>query len=111
MDTDKKAAWLEALRSGDFKQAKGSLIREDTYGDRRHCCLGVKADIEGIPLERRYSIIHDFYVYAVSQNVRTVTNIAEILGLADREYFKLVEMNDIAERTFDEIADWIEENL
>ena len=32
--------WVEALRSGDYKQAEGALSRGDSY-----CCLGVACDI------------------------------------------------------------------
>ncbi len=35
--------WVDALRSGQYKQGKGCL-REDG----RYCCLGVLAEIEGL---------------------------------------------------------------
>ncbi len=40
MNADVKKAWLEALRSGEYKQAQGTLRREDSY-----CCLGVLCDV------------------------------------------------------------------
>jgi hypothetical protein len=35
--------WVEALRSGKFKQTSGSLKRGDAY-----CCLGVACEISGL---------------------------------------------------------------
>lgn len=41
MKKDVKKRWVEALRSGDYKQGKGCLHpKEDTY-----CCLGVLTDL------------------------------------------------------------------
>ena len=38
--------WVEALRSGDYQQAKGILCKEDEIsGDFYYCCLGVACDI------------------------------------------------------------------
>lgn len=37
-----KAKWLEALRSGQHKQAKGELFR-----DKGYCCLGVLSLVQG----------------------------------------------------------------
>jgi hypothetical protein len=37
-----KALWLEALRSGKYKQGTGCLRYEDDF-----CCLGVLCDISG----------------------------------------------------------------
>lgn len=39
-----KAAWLQALRSGEYKQADNVLCR-----DGKFCCLGVLAHITGVP--------------------------------------------------------------
>lgn len=40
MKIEIKALWIEALVSGRYKQAKGSLRTEDGY-----CCLGVLCDL------------------------------------------------------------------
>lgn len=37
---DRLRAWCAALRSGEFKQCKGALRRED-----ERCCLGVACDV------------------------------------------------------------------
>lgn len=35
--------WVDALRSGEFKQSKGALKR----GNNTYCCLGVACEISG----------------------------------------------------------------
>lgn len=44
-----KEEWLTALRSGEYKQAYGSLCRVDDEGNKSFCCLGVYMDL----LEKR----------------------------------------------------------
>ena len=39
--------WVEALRSGDYKQTKGTLKGELPEGGVGYCCLGVLAEIMG----------------------------------------------------------------
>lgn len=40
-----KALWLEALRSGKYEQARGSLRKIVDGTTRGHCCLGVLCDV------------------------------------------------------------------
>lgn len=40
--TANRAAWVAALRSGDYAQARGALRVDDGY-----CCLGVAEDVRG----------------------------------------------------------------
>ncbi len=44
MDSEVRQRWLNALRSGNYRQASGAL--RGTCGDR-YCCLGVLLDVEG----------------------------------------------------------------
>ena len=39
-----KQHWIDALRSGDFKQGKNAL-RKEKDGEIRYCCLGVLVEI------------------------------------------------------------------
>jgi hypothetical protein len=36
-----KAAWVAALRSGEFEQGRGALFGVDDQGKASYCCLGV----------------------------------------------------------------------
>lgn len=47
LEPEFKAKWLEALRSGKFKQAKGTLREEPPQGGIGYCCLGVACEISG----------------------------------------------------------------
>jgi hypothetical protein len=40
--------WIEALRSGEFKKGKGSLVQVDSEGNKKYCCLGVACALAGL---------------------------------------------------------------
>jgi len=44
MKTVTKAEWIDALKSGKYKQGEGRLRRDD-----RFCCLGVLCDLMEVP--------------------------------------------------------------
>ncbi len=54
MNPDVKAAWLAALRSGNYTQGKECLKRVRSNGDTEYCCLGVLCDILGRIDESRF---------------------------------------------------------
>lgn len=100
-----KAKWVEALRSGKYKQ--GILCLRSF--DDKFCCLGVLCDIEKVPCFRsgdRY--LYDYIVYKMGGCLPTVK--LDEIGLSHAEMDVLVDMNDHG-RTFAEIATYIEENL
>ena len=44
-----KKDWIDALRSGEFKQCTGALAKRDPEaGTTSYCCLGVLATIAGV---------------------------------------------------------------
>lgn len=45
MDNKVKALWLEALRSGEYDQAKGTLKEDQEDGSVGYCCLGVLCEV------------------------------------------------------------------
>lgn len=45
MHPDKKAKLLAALRSGEYTQGKGSLRTGGEGDEPKHCCLGVACDV------------------------------------------------------------------
>lgn len=48
MDEEIKNKWIDALRSGKYKQGKTALLRETEEGCV-HCCLGVLCEITHTP--------------------------------------------------------------
>lgn len=89
MDPEMKKRWVEALRSGKYKQGKGCLHDEvhDTY-----CCLGVLNEIEDLGMPGDAGALEDGPVNSFDQNV-------------------LIRMNDVIGYSFEHIAAWIEANL
>lgn len=43
--------WVEALESGKYKQGRGRLC-EEIEGAKHYCCIGVLAEVAGIPAVR-----------------------------------------------------------
>jgi hypothetical protein len=45
MNTEIAKSWVNALRSGNYKQQTGGLGTEKLNGDAKFCCLGVLCDL------------------------------------------------------------------
>ena len=101
--------WIDALRSGEYKQGKGALQNGD-----RFCCLGVACAVLGIP-----KTISDYGAinYGNSgerSSVELPDSAAALLGMhhrtgANYESSSLSDRNDDGD-TFAEIAYFIEGN-
>jgi hypothetical protein len=111
VDAKVKAIWVEALRSGVYTQAQGSLKRGDSY-----CCLGVLCDVTG---NGYFELIPGFNVSEglVSLGVDGETVVFGLPGELRKQFnipaasvCQLAHKNDTGS-TFAEIADWIEANL
>lgn len=108
MDPEVKQAWIAALRSGKYKQARYKLKARNGA----MCCLGVLADLQG--KEWVWDATDQEYVdFDGTSDVREIQK-AGVKPVAARQ---LAEMNDGApgiggkRYSFPEIADWIEKNL
>ena len=92
-----KRNWVRALRSGKFKQGRSSLRHTTSNDEVEYCCLGVACEIK-ITQDGKHPIYgKNFYVDV------------DFLPLNIQE--QLVIMNDVHKYNFNEIADWIEQNL
>lgn len=111
MDATIKAKWCEALRSGEYEQGRELLKYYDTDGKIKHCCVGVLAKVLEIPEtppdSARSEIVFNFgesraelqrYQYAPT-------------GLNETQICKCYRMNDTECLSFNQIADYIEENF
>ena len=89
MNKEQKDKWLVALRSGEYKQTRNVLIRDEKDGSRSYCCLGVLDEI-------------------------TKDENPEFLMWGDRRQLtpsimsQCVTKNDNEKLSFLEIADWLE---
>ena len=91
LDPEFKKKWVNALRSGEYKQGDCSLFRNGKY-----CCLGVASVILGWDKKGDgYKFLPDLIQYGGAS------------GFGSR----LVQMNDSHEKTFNQIADFIDKNL
>jgi hypothetical protein len=95
-----KTNWLNALRSGEYQQGEGSL--QPTYDT--FCCIGVFCIANNIK-------IHPSGNDMVDENGESCgyKNLNDLVGISTTN--QLWEMNDVKKFSFNQIADWIEENL
>ena len=122
MDPEIKAKWLEALRSGEFKQGQNVLrTAEDGY-----CCLGVLCELavrEGVIGDPKFQIIdgspsasgpsweYDGLSVYPSDQVYEWAGMSSILVELNGRLLSLDYLNDALRLPFSQIADLIEEQL
>ena len=113
MSKDKKLLkkWVEALRSGRYKQGKGALC----YNKDKYCCLGVLCEVAGLRYKKNTSG-YKSYVFRIYKNLNlssenSIPNGHPLAKLLGKEQDLLIEMNDRDDFTFNEIANWIEDIL
>jgi hypothetical protein len=112
MKPEIKKAWVEALRSGKYKQGQQAL---STHG--HHCCLGVLLEIlppflpwplkkTGHPGTASWS-----YPNCSPMTSSLDTFLLNEIGLPNNEQVELIRMNDTLAMNFEGIALLIEANL
>lgn len=112
MKKELKKKWVEALRSGKFKQTKKFLCtrKEDT---QEYCCLGVLCEVMGIPKKKSYDNVYSYEFIGGTYSTRGLSQTmrhTEFGRNGQRVHYALIAMNDSG-KTFSEIADWIEKNV
>lgn len=108
--------WVDALRSGDFVQGKGSLAQDGKY-----CCLGVACEValrNGVQMDVKrdtsvyYYDQHSVHLPPAVMEWLGITAMSPMVdyvnrtGLPQREF--LTELNDLLGMPFAGIADAIE---
>lgn len=105
MDAELKKKWLDALRSGEYKQTTANALRVKTEDSDCFCALGVLCDIyDPTSWEDSlgsYTWREDIYLGKHGLDIN--------LTIADQN--SIMNMNDTQRLPFDVIADFIEENL
>lgn len=115
MNSAVKEKWLEALRSGEYKQTKSRLKNENSY-----CCLGVLSDLFIKETKTgEWDNDDSFVMNNECKNINLhykVVEWAELLNsnpdckTKEGESSSLAEENDSG-KSFEEIADIIEEQF
>ena len=130
MDKEIKAKWVEALRSGNYKQGTNYLNNRD---ENTFCCLGVLCEINSYKgIQKSPIMINNGDKPALATSFRVSDDDEKessifYLTKKARDYFgldkdqcqSLMDMNDgvqtvcevIEPKSFSEIALYIEENL
>jgi hypothetical protein len=108
MNKQVKEQWLNALRSNEYSQAQGQLKNRKGF-----CCLGVLMDlyIQEKNLDWKfYPGSHEFNSVDSHLNNTFIdwTDIINWSGLPRSKEYVLVDMNDEQDKSFCEIADFIE---
>lgn len=116
MNAEIKKRWLEALRSGEYKQGRGHL-RQYERGEHTYCCLGVLCDL--YVQEKR----NMWYEDLEHSNVSELHNVDELPPDVVVDWADLPESdpqlnglaisswNDSHKKDFKYIADLIEKEL
>lgn len=102
--------WLEALRSGKFKQTQMTLMqRSPSKHASSFCCLGVLCRVAGLNI----STVARQQAEEASLDEPggfLSTKALERVGLTEEQMYKLSSLNDQDRLTFVQIADAIERN-
>lgn len=125
MKPEIKEKWLEALRSGNYKQGTGKLRQVEKNGDT-YCCLGVLCDVLGVKWHTSDDDWDGHPAYGVMDN-RYINDsdlpdrIRNKVGLTYEDTEKLIHLNDGGfnyktnkqdpRRKFPTIAKYIEQNF
>lgn len=107
MNVNFKKRWLDALRSGKYKQG-----REFLCVDNQYCCLGVLCDvIDNTKWKKCEDGINEYYMGSYGYRDDCLeSDMLIFTGLSFNDQSILTTKNDSGE-SFEQIADWIEKNL
>ena len=130
MNPEIKSKWIAALRSGEYEQARGSLMRimhrnfETGKIGVGFCCLGVLCDLASqesvCRWQDREAVTIDMFGRSNFNGDSLPAPVAEWAGLKESDpevstsigvVARLSELNDSYRLTFSQIADVIEEHL
>jgi hypothetical protein len=113
--------WVNALRSGKYKQGKGALKQYNDKGQAQHCCLGVLCELynDTMKKNRKKILSEEFdagYVRLNNNITSLPKEVMEWAGIEDNfgefmthPYGSLADLNDLG-KSFTTIATIIEEN-
>ncbi len=102
MKPEIKEHFVAALRSGKYEQGTHRLRVED-----RFCCLGVLCDLHGT--EQWENQVAD-YTY-LNESEEPPQEVMEWAGLLSEDVATLINLNDVQQKSFREIAEYVERVL
>lgn len=113
MKQEIKDTWLAELRSDKYTQGQRFLHNQT---DNSYCCLGVLLEVMGT---EKMACTHTSFgnkkitCYKDIQSPQGAVSTPgkHLVNLSVGEIIQLVVMNDIENKSFNEIANWIEPNI
>jgi hypothetical protein len=118
MNSEIKQKWIKALKSRKYTQGTGWLrqVEGRTTLYYTHCCLGVLADIYVNEYSNRFCNEmkwddDDNNLVVEDELVQEYNSELPDWELTLEEQSVLATMNDEEDKSFSEIATWIEENI
>ena len=100
----KVKTWVDALRSGDYKQGQGRLCQSYDDGGVSYCCLGVYKKVVDNSTDKSLKSYED---KGGAESAYNTLN-----GVFGYDFvMDLIDKNDIKGYTFKDIADYIEKEL
>jgi hypothetical protein len=101
--------WVDALRSGGYKQTDGCLINYDEHGNASYCCLGVADNLFKLTPDSNENLYGSNYNEILG--LRTENGgFSHLIPVDEYGYTELTQMNDDGV-PFSKIADFIEANV
>lgn len=115
MKPEIRRRWVDALRSGEYKQARNTLRKGESF-----CCLGVLCDLVRDEVEGEWS--GDLFAMLESgkqSNVNPPQSVVRYAGIRNddplvefkNKQYCLTALNDTEKLSFAQIADLIEAQL
>ena len=108
LPTELKKKWVKALRSGEYDQGREALCSISRSG-AQYCCLGVLYEVEhgenAWEMKPEYCNVNDGELCAEGNS--------QVYGdryIGSSVVVQLSRNNDTG-KSFDDLADWIDENL
>jgi len=120
MDKKVKEIWVEALRSGSYRQGEGVMCNKivgERSSHKKFCCLGVLRhcmfgiDVNPDELANHFPDAFNNYENYHRSETKLLDEELELFGIDHVEQGKLIDMNDDLGLKFNRIAKYIEENL
>ena len=122
MNAEVKQQWMDALRSGDYKQGQNALRKQYPDEDPQFCCLGVLCDLAvKAGVVTAHAVDSVYTGYGEQENTALLpAEVREWSGVSEAGEFKkssdslpfardaLTAYNDVLGKNFNEIADVIE---
>lgn len=112
-----KRRWVHALRTTRRKQGYGAMHSvHGGNGKHYYCPLGILCETEGLKSKRIGVLFINDYKYYYKGSTQPLGAIPPYafrkkIGLSLNATSKIVDLNDSQNKSFKEIADWIEKKL